>query len=820
MSGSRGVAAAGNAEGAGGGVLGCGVQARAVMALVDPGFLVEAGWDAEGLVLRPAADHPLLGRPVCRGGGCINTARRPSQVCKGCEQRLAEAGLGDEGLAVLRVLRRNRPAGCAVAGCARVWASAPARLCAAHLHQQRRTLKLPLEVFLAHPQVRALPGCGVCLVVACTLERSVPAASYCSAHAQRWWKARQADPGCQEAVWAATASASTRPGQTSLGGLAPLVVAQLLLGLAERTRTGRKHFDEHLRYAVNEIRRQQPATIVDVDTSVFTATAQRSLVHSIRDHLRRFFVDAETEKGKDVWELSAFGATGGARFTTISQGWLREAVKRWAADDLPRRRGGKAGDGLRERIRCVSRFSQSLSLRADGGRVPSVLGRADVENFLARLAFQVGQGQISADVRRRTCLAVRAVLGWVRAMGLTRVGQVAAGLGEDFVLTFADVPRRPEREPGRDLPPEIMAVLCANLEGLEAVGSVQVRVGVELLIDTGRRPGEIAGLAFDCLARDGDGGAVLVYDNEKNQRLARRLPIGQVTAALITAQQQRVRERYPHTPVGELKLLPARQHNRAGRDAIGVGHLAQRHGLWVSRLPALLTREGTEFDKDRVFPYAYRHTYAQRHADAGVGVDVLRQLMDHKVMDTTTQYYRVGQGRRREAVDRLVALQFDRRGNRVWVGAKALLDSEHARRAVGEVVVPFGVCAEPSNVKAGGHACPYRFRCVGCDHFRTDASYLPDLQAYLDDLLRNGERVRAGCDIEDWARAEAAPSQEEITAVRRLITRIGSDLDALTDTERAQVQQAVATVRKHRSLNLGLPKVRQPLPDLRPQRQA
>jgi hypothetical protein len=79
--------------------------------------------------------------------------------------------------------------------------------------------------------------------------------------------------------------------------------------------------------------------------------------------------------------------------------------------------------------------------------------------------------------------------------------------------------------------------------------------------------------------------------------------------------------------------------------------------------------------------------------------------------------------RRREAVDRLTAVQVDRYGNRVWHQAKALLDSEHARRAVGEVAVPFGGCAEPSNVKAGGHACPYRFRCAGCDHFRTDASY-------------------------------------------------------------------------------------------------
>ena len=34
------------------------------------------------------------------------------------------------------------------------------------------------------------------------------------------------------------------------------------------------------------------------------------------------------------------------------------------------------------------------------------------------------------------------------------------------------------------------------------------------------------------------------------------------------------------------------------------------------------------------------------------------------------------------------------------------LDSEHARRALGEVAVPFGVCTEPSNVRAGGGACP------------------------------------------------------------------------------------------------------------------
>ena len=46
----------------------------------------------------------------------------------------------------------------------------------------------------------------------------------------------------------------------------------------------------------------------------------------------------------------------------------------------------------------------------------------------------------------------------------------------------------------------------------------------------------------------------------------------------------------------------------------------------------------------------------------------------------------------------------------------------------------------PSNVQASGGACPFRFRCLGCGHFRSDPSYLPELRDYLDTLLRDRER--------------------------------------------------------------------------------
>jgi hypothetical protein len=159
-------------------------------------------------------------------------------------------------------------------------------------------------------------------------------------------------------------------------------------------------------------------------------------------------------------------------------------------------------------------------------------------------------------------------------------------------------------------------------------------------------------------------------------------------------------------------------------------------------------------------------------------------------------------------------MSFDRHGNRVWRDVQSLLESERTRQAIGEVAVPYGRCSEPSNVQAGGGACPFRFRCVACDHFSTDVAYLPDLQAYLEDLLRTRERLAAAGDsVDEWARVDATPAEEEITRIRTLINRIRTGLDDLDEAERARIDEAVAVVRRHRASHatpLGMPTIRPP----------
>jgi integrase len=67
--------------------------------------------------------------------------------------------------------------------------------------------------------------------------------------------------------------------------------------------------------------------------------------------------------------------------------------------------------------------------------------------------------------------------------------------------------------------------------------------------------------------------------------------------------------------------------------------------VWVAQIGTLNSElpgpndTPTPFEPSLITPYALRHSYAQRHADAGVPVDVLKELMDHAAVATTMGYY-------------------------------------------------------------------------------------------------------------------------------------------------------------------------------------
>jgi integrase len=224
-----------------------------------------------------------------------------------------------------------------------------------------------------------------------------------------------------------------------------------------------------------------------------------------------------------------------------------------------------------------------------------------------------------------------------------------------------------------------------------------------LLRDTGRRCREVASLRTNYLTRDSNG-PILIYDNHKAGRHGRRLPIVQSTADVFEEWPTVRATLEVHEPSREYLFPGTTPHQRH----VTTSKIAQVLRDWVDRLGRLDSTEVDEhgnpipFDRHLAHARAFRHTHAQRHADNGTPVDVLRELMDHKSVQTTGLYYVITADRKREAVQKIGEYTTDRDG------AAAPL-TQSTRYQMRSVAVLFGNCIEPSNVKAGGQACPIRF---------------------------------------------------------------------------------------------------------------
>ena len=482
--------------------------------MLDRAVLEEAGWDPAARILFLPAQHRLLGRQVCRAEGCTGTVHNDCPgVCYRCFTRLTRLGMSASDVAAARQLPpAPAPArDCAVPGCQCKPTVRQAVMCEPHAQQFRnRWTPIPLEQFLTDRWVRPLPPLPACLVLACT-RAADGAVGYCNTHYQRWRVAQRGNAEVDE-QWRVTEPGVAEPGQVNLRALPVLVVVEVLLGLQTRLRGGLRLTDVVLRAVGDTLRRRRAVSIRDCDPELVPGKRARSVLRALTRDVRRALTDPGSEQSRDIWDLAVFGHPGALSFTKITQPWLAAAAKRWAAGQLPRHRGSGASR-IQAKVNSVGLLSQHLHGRADHGSDPAALGRGDLENFLSRLAYLEANGRISRYRRNMICRDVRAVLAGIRALGLTRIGQVAGGLGGDVAVERADIPADPQRgEPGRDLPPEIMTALCANLRTLEPA---EVKAATQIGIDTGRRPEDILSLPLDCLARDKDGGAVLVYDNVK-----------------------------------------------------------------------------------------------------------------------------------------------------------------------------------------------------------------------------------------------------------------------------------------------------------------
>lgn len=465
----------------------------------------------------------------------------------------------------------------------------------------------------------------------------------------------------------------------------------------------------------------------------------------------------------------------------ITQPWLREGYRNWLLTILPRRNDARTG------YRLSVLASHVLGRQcADEGHDPSLLGAAHMSAIINAMNKQwPNYGG-----------AKRAFRLWRQILDSGH----RSSIWDDVPRAFSYNPRlhkppthsrsyRQDHDQGRALPVAAVAHLRNNLQALAPYPNRDMAIAMlAVLIDTGRRPNEVISLHRNGLQRDRHGDWILVYDNHKAGRLNRRLPIQQETADAIT-DWLTTGENGRH--IESQWLFPSPMPARSDMFAsYGLLHAALRR--LTRDVPALegpvkdLHGAPVDFSFATIRPHDFRHSYAQRHVDNGTAPDELRDLLDHEDVRTTMGYYQVNDMRKRAAADLLAPLTYDRDGHQVGLSTK--------RRGLASVAVPYGGCTEPSNVKAGGTACPIRFQCSGCTFYRPDPSYLPDIERHLTELKTNAAQAR---------RLNAPPHaianfDGQVEEFKRIVDRMRTDLALLPEPDRQAITEAAAVLRASR----------------------
>ena len=167
--------------------------------------------------------------------------------------------------------------------------------------------------------------------------------------------------------------------------------------------------------------------------------------------------------------------------------------------------------------------------------------------------------------------------------------------------------------------------------------------------------------------------------------------------------------------------------------------------------------------------------------------------LDHRSLNVTCGY-RVGEERCRDAIDKVTAMHRPAR-QPIWRRPRALDSTPHA---VGSVAVPYGRCTEPPTRPAGG-ACPIRsaaLTVITC----TDVSRL------LTSPPTSMICCAPGNDLPPPSTASTnGPAPTPPPPRRRSPgsggSSVGSKATSPPDAERAQVDEAVTVIRKHRAVS-------------------
>jgi len=673
---------------------------------------------ADVLVFDPA--DPVFGRGVCLVEGC-GWRVHGSGMCQGHLRRWHAAGRPDPArLPAAMTAPWNGhgplPSGrCRVSGCG--FGCSQQGLCARHASAWKRAGRPGPGLWAAGQPAVVMSGPPpACLISYCDVWAQ-PGSALCRVHAKRWRD--HGRPGLAEFT-----RSCEEPRRATAGERADLSPLPRQLRL-------------ELQYALQRRRDDSTATTHPVDIRAVarvlaTSGATSLLALSEREWRSRFpawadkggqraalvsyahrQVSALAEEGqggweseypRDTWRLRNLGITASAsnaiatlRFGEISQPWLQDLAKRWTRWRIST---GTSMSACYQGVRAVTRFS-AFAARASV-QSPHQADRDLLERYLASLHRELASNnrELRGSVGELSTflLAIRRH-GWEPSLPATAM------------IFPEDYPR-----PARPLPRALAAHVMAQAEdpaSLDRWGNPAYQLITVILIRCGLRISSAVTLPPDCVVTDADGAPYLRYHNTKMKREA-LVPIDEELRAMIAAQQDRNRQRWP---AGIPVLFPRPHANINGTRPVSTSTYRSALRSWLERCD-IRDEHGQPV---HLTPHQWRHTLGTTLINRDVPQHVVQKILDHDSAEMTAHYARLPDTTVREHWEK--ARKVSANGQPVQVSPDGPLgDAAWAKHRLSRATqaLPNGYCQLPV-VKT----CPHANSCLTCPMFVTTAEFLP-----------------------------------------------------------------------------------------------
>ena len=410
------------------------------------------------------------------------------------------------------------------------------------------------------------------------------------------------------------------------------------------------------------------------------------------------------EYASDHWDACRLGVParrgrGAARFDTITQDWLREAVKRWSRFRLAT---GCAFATINAGALAMSRFSAFLTENHPGVTGEAGITRPLLEDYLSWLLAK----RYSAGTRALSLSMLRVFTDACHRHGWL------PGLAPGAVIYAEELPFHHDQV-ARFIPEFVMAQLESGA-ALDRLPFITTRHLVVVLIETGLRGGDACTLPFNPVLDDSAGWPCLRFEAVK-VHAEQLIPLSAKAAAAIRAQQEHVLSTWPG---GSPWLFPGIVKNTDGQKPYSHRTFAQQLAHW-QRVIGLRDEAGRPVT---VTGHQFRHTLGTRLINNGVPQHVVQKLLGHASPHMTAHYARIHDATIREVFDRY-------QRQRVNIAGQALSYDPDAPTAAAEWVkhnlsrvrdsLPNGYCGRPPQ-----QDCPHPNACLTCPDFQTTPEFL------------------------------------------------------------------------------------------------